>query len=51
MWSLLLTEIVEFFGKSIFSTLCRQRVVNFITSRLNCPMNKVKMPILLKKII
>jgi len=49
--SLLLTEIVEFFGKSIFSTLFRQRVVYFVTSRLNCPMDKFKMPIVLKKII
>jgi len=49
--SLLLTEIVEFFGKLIFSTFCRQRVVYFVTPCLNCPMDKFKMPIVLKKII
>ena len=49
--SLLLTEIVEFFGKWIFATLCRQRALNFVTSRLICPMDKVKIPIVLKKII
>jgi hypothetical protein len=48
---LLLTEIVESFGKSIFSTLNRQRVVNFVTSRPNCPRDKFKIPIVLKKII
>jgi len=49
--SLLLTENLEFFGKSIFSTLCRQRVVNFVAPSRNCLMDKFKMPIVLQNII